>query len=276
MSMVKVKEDLTGKVFGRLTVVEQAEDYISPQGYRYAQWKCKCCCEADKTIITMGRHLKTGHTMSCGCLMIEINRENGHKNKKYNKYDLSGKFGIGYCSNTGSQFYFDLEDYDKIKEYCWNEHVIGRYHALETHTSKDSVVRMSWLIVGKDYDHIDRNPLNNKKDNLRKSTDSENNCNHSLRSNNTSGITGVGWDKRSNRWIARISINHKYSHIGYFVDKEDAIVARLQAEAKYYGEFAPQRHLFEQYNISTQQNDSEAEKENTNDGTAETNDSTNS
>ena len=42
--------------------------------------------------------------------------------------------------------------------------------------------------------------------------------------------------------------------LGYFNIKEDAIKTRLEAEAKYYGEFAPQRHLFEQYGI-TQQND---------------------
>ena len=40
-------------------------------------------------------------------------------NKKYNKYDLSGEYGIGWTSNTNQEFYFDLEDYDKIKDYCW-------------------------------------------------------------------------------------------------------------------------------------------------------------
>ena len=38
--------------------------------------------------------------------------------KKYNKYDLTGKFGIGYTSK-GEEFYFDLEDYDKIKNHLW-------------------------------------------------------------------------------------------------------------------------------------------------------------
>lgn len=38
-------------------------------------------------------------------------------------------------------------------------------------------------------------------------------------------------------------------HLGSFSDKEDAIKARLQAEAKYFKKFAPQRHLFKQYGI---------------------------
>ena len=37
--------------------------------------------------------------------------------KKYNTYDLSGEYGIGYTSK-GEEFYFDLDDYDKIKDYC--------------------------------------------------------------------------------------------------------------------------------------------------------------
>ena len=253
--MVKVQEDLTDKIFNRLKVVEQAEDYVSPQGAHYAQWKCECCCGSGKIVITTGAKLKSGHTKSCGCLMIEINTENGHKNKKYNKYDLSGDYGVGWTSNTNQEFYFDLEDYNLIKDYCWFEHILGKYHVIEAHMSDDSIIRMHWLIVGKDYDHVDRNLLNNKRNNLRKATDSENNCNHSLSSNNTSGITGVGWDKRSKQWVARISINKKYSHIGHFNNKEDAIRARLQAEMKYYKEFAPQKHLFEQYGVLTHQND---------------------
>ena len=40
------------------------------------------------------------------------------KIKKYNTYDLSGEYGIGYTTK-GEKFLFDLEDYEKIKDYCW-------------------------------------------------------------------------------------------------------------------------------------------------------------
>ena len=56
-----------------------------------------------------------------------------------------------------------------------------------------------------------------------------------------------------NQWQVYISINKQRTHLGYFDNKEDAIKTRLKAEIKYYGEFAPQRHLFEQYNIDVQQ-----------------------
>ena len=50
--------------------------------------------------------------MSCGCMLHDI---------KGNKYDLNREYGIGWTSNTNQEFYFDLEDYDKIKNYTWLE-----------------------------------------------------------------------------------------------------------------------------------------------------------
>lgn len=101
----------------------------------------------------------------------------------------------------------------------------------------------------KNYDHINRNELDNRKENLRPATKSQNAQNNSISANNTSGFTGVHWVKHLNKWCSRININKKRVLLGYFNKKEDAIVSRLQAEAIYYKEFSPQRHLFEQYNI---------------------------
>jgi hypothetical protein len=56
--------------------------------------------------------------------------------------------------------------------------------------------------------------------------------------NNTSGVTGVTWNKQNNNWIAQISINRKNIHIGSFDKFEDAKKARREAEDKYFGEYA--------------------------------------
>lgn len=76
--MVKVKEDLTGKVFGRLTVIKQDEDYIDKKNRHYAQWLCQCSCEEHNTIVVRGSTLKHGSVRSCGCLYKETRsiREN--------------------------------------------------------------------------------------------------------------------------------------------------------------------------------------------------------
>lgn len=62
------KIDLTGKRFGNLVVIAEADDYVSPKGYKKKMWTCICDCGL-KTIV-MGSHLKSGHTISCGCQQL--------------------------------------------------------------------------------------------------------------------------------------------------------------------------------------------------------------
>lgn len=165
--------------------------------------------------------------------------------RKENQYDLSGEFGIGYTTNTNNEFYFDIEDFDKIKDYCWHENANG-YIACKVCGKK---TMMHQLLYGKRCDHIDRNKRNNQKNNLRDATQTENMQNRSLFKNNKSGITGVYYDKRKEGWCVQITKDKKQKYLGCFSDKETAIKVRLEAELKDFGDFAPQQHLFEQYGI---------------------------
>ena len=113
----------------------------------------------------------------------------------------------------------------------------------------DRKILMHQFLGFQNYDHIDRNELNNRRYNLRICTHKENCQNRGMYSNNTSGVKGVYWAKLIQKWTARIQIDGKNTNLGSFSKKEDAIIARLKAELQYYGEFAPQRHLFEQYGI---------------------------
>lgn len=239
--------DLTGKKFGRLTVIKRDEDRIQPSGQHKARWLCKCDCGNPNLISVDGYNLKSGHTKSCGCFNSECASK---RHKQYNTYDLSGDYGIGY-TNKDEEFYFDLEDYDKIKNYCWYEIIDDTgYHTLSARSVKNDVcIKMSYLLGFKLCDHIDRNPLNNRKNNFRKCTQNENMVNRSLFKNNKSGFTGVYFRKDNGYWIAQITVNCNKIYLGQFSTKEDAIQARLRAESKYFGEFAPQKHLFEKYGI---------------------------
>ena len=58
-----------------------------------------------------------------------------------------------------------------------------------------------------------------------------------LNRNNTSGVIGVHWDKVIKKWRARVMLNGKSKHLGYFTNKEDAIKARKEGEIKYFGDF---------------------------------------
>lgn len=233
-----------------LTVIKQTEDYISPNGAHLAQWICSCKC-GNKNFIATGSDIRRGHCISCGCLKRESAIKRNIDNKKYNVYDLSGEYGIGYTSNTNKLFYFDLEDYNKIKDYCWSERIDDNgYHSLQAWDSKKHrVIKMHHIIFEKNCDHENRNPLDNRKSNLRKASKYENAANHSKRINNKSGIIGVHWDESKNIWIAQLRKEHKSVYYKRFKNKEDAIRGRLSAEAQYYGEFAPQKELFKEYDI---------------------------
>lgn len=61
--------DLTGKRFGRITVLERADDYISPSGHKNVRWKCKCDC-GNEFIVNPSR-LTSGKITSCGCEKLE-------------------------------------------------------------------------------------------------------------------------------------------------------------------------------------------------------------
>ena len=258
--MVNVKTDMTGwnmwehgVAESRLTVIKQVDDYVLPNGKgRYSRWLCECSCENHPNLYALGNNLKSGNTLSCGCLNKEKMGEVGGQNHKTNIYDLSGEYGVGYCSNTGNEFYFDLEDYDKIKDFYWREQASGNSYAqlVACKPNENKNIKMHILLGFKNHDHINRNPLDNRKENLRPCTYSQHTMNRKKLSNNTSGFIGVEWRKDNNKWRANININKKKKSLGCFVNKKDAIVARLTAEAKYYGEFAPQRHLFSEYNIN--------------------------
>jgi hypothetical protein len=88
-------------------------------------------------------------------------------------------------------------------------------------------------------DHINRNPLDNRRSNLRPATQQQQNCNQGKQSNNTSGVRGVGWHKFKQKWRARIKLNGKRLELGYFDNLEDATRVRRAAELKYHEEFAP-------------------------------------
>lgn len=72
-------EDLTGKRFGRLVVIERAEDHIQPNGKHQIQWLCKCDCGNE--VVVRGSNLKNGNSKSCGCLQKDTTSFN---NKLHN------------------------------------------------------------------------------------------------------------------------------------------------------------------------------------------------
>jgi hypothetical protein len=230
-------KDLTGQKFGRLTVLKRTDDHISKSGIRSVKWECICDC--GNIVNVIGDALKSGNTKSCGCYKKELDPAiYGKQNKKYNTYDLSGEYGIGY-SEDGDAFYFDLDDYEKIKDYYWTKKGMDRHY--KSTINKQTVLLHRYILnihnTNLIVDHINtHHPEDNRKANLRIVTGSENQMNRKLGKNNTSGVTGVSWLKKNNVWRARININNKEINLGYFENFSDAVQARINAEEKYFGE----------------------------------------
>lgn len=248
--MVPVKIDMTGWVMSehgipdsRLTVIKQVDDYINPNGTRSAQWLCECNCKENNKIVVRGTMLRSGKVLSCGCLQKE---KASSVNSRTNPIDFdSEEYAIGYTLK-GEPFWFDKEDYDKIKDYYWRYDRHGYVITTDRKTHRSLFLHnliMGPIPDGMEVDHKKHPPypmhkIDNRKENLEFKTRSQNMMNQSLSSANTSGTTGVSWHKRDKVWRAYIQVNGQHIHLGYFPNKEDAIKARKEAEQKYFGQYS--------------------------------------
>lgn len=225
--------DLTGQIFNKLTVIKRLKNNKQNR----AMWLCKCSCNGENSeIIVTSTSLISGNTQSCGCLQKEKVSKIGKENKKYNTYDLTGEYGIGYTLK-GEEFWFDLEDYDKIKDYCWRKYK-NKY--IETRFD-NKIIFMHRLIMNfpedMEIDHKYQRTWDNRKSELRIVNRPQNAMNRDKPNNNTSGVKGVHWDSINNQWVAQIGINNKRIYLGRYDNFDEAVKIRQEAEEKYFGEY---------------------------------------
>ena len=140
----------------------------------------------------------------------------------------------------GKEAIVDDEDYKELSRHKWCYD--GEYASGRTAFSNHKKIRMHQEIMrtphGMYTDHINGDKLDNRRENLRICSNSENIQNQKIRKNNTSGYKGVTWDKQHQKWCAQIKINYKHYHLGLFENPVDAAKAHDKAARKYCGEFA--------------------------------------
>lgn len=239
--MIQTK-DLTGQIFGRWKVLYQTEDHITPKGTHRPMWMCECQCEKHTIKAIDAYSLTSKNSQSCGCLAIELTKV---RNSRQNRFELiNDEYYIGY-TQSGDKFYFDKEDYNFVKQYCWDIDSQNGYAKTVDKVHKTGKIYLHRLVMGCTkgdgiiIDHIDRNKIDCRKKNLRIVNDIQSAINKGIKTNNTSGKVGVSWSKDFGKWESYITVNKKRKHLGLFDDFSEAEKVRIEAEKKYFGEYNP-------------------------------------
>lgn len=246
-------EDLTGKVFGRLTVLDWDKERFKKEteerkkGLRKGvsrHWLCKCSC-GNKEIKSIAQYqLKSGRAQSCGCYKTQrISERNTQYSTKVNKFEVVGNKAYLYDIKN-NKCIIDLEDYNIVNKWYWRMDDKGYWitNAKIKDNIDKSTLRLHQEIAKIKYgeydtkelfpDHLDRDKSHNTKENLILKTNAENMRNRSLSKANKTGKTGV-YERANGRYAARIMVLYKDIDLGVYNTFEEAVEARKQAEIEY-------------------------------------------
>ena len=152
---------------------------------------------------------------------------------------LRGKYGIGLIA------FVDEIDYPRVMLHKWygSTPSRGSSRPYAKFGNNKSIFLSRFIInapIGWEVDHINRNPLDNRRENLRLATTSENNRNKPQK-NNSNGYRGVAFHNEKNRikkYQARMKVRNKYISLGYFSSAKEAFEVYKDASIKEFGEFA--------------------------------------
>jgi len=141
----------------------------------------------------------------------------------------------------------DREDVEKVIGYNWTAiSGIGDSFYARRGTHAGKIFPMHKVITGKfnnTIDHINRNSLDNRKENLRVCSLRQNSANRKSAKNSSSKFLGVHWNRQSQKWQVTIRKDGKYYHLGLFKDERIAALAYNIAAYSKHGEFANLNNL---------------------------------
>ena len=147
--------------------------------------------------------------------------------------------------SQGYEAMIDVDDIKIVDDKNWSATVTphtvyahGRMKRMDGTLRRISIHReIMGNPVGMEVDHISGNALDNRRENLRILTHSDNVKNARIRNDNTSGYKGVMWHKATQKWLSKIQINGKRIHLGLFDTPAKAHAAYCEASARLHGDF---------------------------------------
>ena len=199
--------------------------------------KCKCSWCDEEAI----------HVGCCNRHYQQMNLYGEFKHTRYDKHHFIIKEDYALMpiydeqGEVRAEILIDIEDIERVKQYKWhmkyngNTHVEGKINGkvIQLHRFIMNEINSNILI-----DHINRNPLDNRKSNLRKCNRSENNSNRKIHTNNKLGIKNI--DYHQGQYRVSISKNGKQKCYGHYATLEEAIEVRDKKLKELHGEFASQ------------------------------------
>lgn len=224
--------DLTGKRFGRWTVLERAENQVVA-GKTNVFWKCRCECGTERDV--NGNALRRGVSRSCGCWQKENVKQICETRRKQNDFLLDRD--TVYIKTSKGNILCDLKDWDKLKGYYWYIASDGYPSAFINGKSTKLHVFLLDCPPGYERDHIDGNKADNRRKNLRIVPAYANRFNKGLSRRNKSGHTGVFWYEKYKKYQVYIQANKKQIFLGYYEDYDEAVKVREKAEEVYFGNY---------------------------------------
>lgn len=248
-------KDLTGNTYGKFTIKS-----FSHKAHSHSYWVAECECGNIEThVITF--YTGNRSTKMCeSCRLKEQERlsmEQQIENIKLNKNDISNenKFLVRKKFNDyifkddyviiNDSILIDASDFEMINGE--NRYIGINCGDYACFFKNDTQIFIHRLLMGlpNTYDeetrlvadHINGNTLDNRRSNLRVIKKEINPINCKKYKNNTSGVKGVSWLKRLNKWQVGIQINKKNIYLGVYSNFDEAVKVRKEAEDKYFGEY---------------------------------------
>lgn len=266
-------ENLIGKRFGKWLVIERDNNK-----YERPKWICECECGNIRSVYGHSLKAGGSTNCGCVRPIKKVKEKKPQTFCKAPNCDAISKSGGMYCSRHAEQlrkngYFTNINPIRKINEYrvcadgcveiflynrmgkviattIINEHnlelcVNYKWHITNGYASaiiNGALTYLHRLLLNatneETVDHINRNCLDNRIENLRICSQEQNLWNSKKPSHNTSGYKGVCFDKSRNKWVAQISIKNVTKLIGRFSTKEEAYAAYVKRASEIRGQYA--------------------------------------